>query len=906
MTGRTLAHYHVTEKLGAGGMGEVYRARDTRLHRDVAIKVLAPAFAQDPERLARFEREAQLLAQLNHQNIAAIYGFEQDRQECLSYLVLEYVPGENLKSPLPLEEALPIARKIIDAMEEAHEKGIIHRDLKPGNIRITPDGKVKVLDFGLAKALADDPPHADPARSPTMSLAATRAGTILGTAAYMSPEQARGRPLDRRTDIWSFGCVLYEMLTGRQAFGHDDVTDTIAAVVRAEPDFAALPPATPPHLRALLERCLRKDPLRRLRDIGEARLLFDEPPPAPVEPVPVEAPPPPAPPPPQRRRALPWAAASLFAIAAAASTWLWLRAPQPAQRPVLRLTMPLHARIDPRGAYPALSPDGAYLAFVAGSPRQIYIRQLDQPDAKPIPGTEDGYQPFFSPDGRWLGFHQTAKLKKVPVTGGATIALCDTDTGSPGSSWGADGTIVFAAAQTTGLSRVSAAGGKPEVLTKLDKGERSHRWPQVLPGGRAVVFTVSTEGQTSSDDARIAVLSLETGARRVLVEGGTHARYVPTSGQENRAGHLVYWRAGSLFAVPFDLKTLQVTGHAAPILEGVNGVSGFGHADFGFSNTGALAYAPGAPSAGLGRTLAWVDRQGKVEPIPAPPRAYSSPRLSPDGQRAAFDMATGGSGASSDIWVYEFARGTLTRLTFQGSNINPIWTPDGKRITFGLTHQGKSSLASVAADGSGSVATLASVEQPSAPNSWSPDGKILLFGAAGPARDIRILPGTGTGERKPQRFIESQFGLYNARFSPDGRWIAYISIESGQAQVYVQPAPGPDGKAQGGGKWQISTDGGTGPRWSANGRELFYLGSALGGKLMVAPIEPGPTFRAGVPKPLFELRLGARQGFDLHPDGKRFLVVLAPGQEETSAQPGQLNFVLEWFDEIRRRVDAGR
>jgi len=916
MTGKTLAHYQVTEKLGAGGMGEVYRARDTRLNRDVALKFLPAHFAQDPERLARFEREAQVLAQLNHQNIAAIYGFEHDKQECLCYLVLEYVPGETLPGPVPLEDLPAVLAQLIAALEEAHENGIVHRDLKPANIKITPEGKLKVLDFGLAKALADEGSSNASANSPTLAASAlTRGGMLLGTAAYMSPEQARGKRLDKRSDIFAFGSVLYEMLTGKQAFGGETISDSLGAILLKEPDRGLLPETTPAGLRRLLDRCLEKDPQRRLRDIGEARIILEE--------TPLEEPLPPAvipTPPPDRpgglSHRLPWAAAPLAALAAGLAVWLLARPPKPAPRPVARLTMTLPARFDFRGTQLALSPDGAHLAFLAGSPRQLYIRQMDQSEAKLVLGTEEAGGPFFSPDGRWVGFRHQSKLKKVPVTGGASITLCDTEPFTFGASWGADGTIVFASGTTAGLSRVSAAGGKPEALTRLDKGEISHRAPQVLPGGRAVLFTAGVEGQASWDDARIVLLALDSGQKRVLAEGGTYARYVPTGGPDTPAGHLVYWRAGSLFAVPFDLGKLQVTGSASPILEGVFGISPFGHVDFGFSDIGMLAYTPGGPASQGASTLAWVDRQGKVEPIPAPPRAYGSLRLSPDGQRVAVEIGAPGA-AASDIWVYEFARGTATRLTFQGRNTEPLWTPDGKRVTFATAAEGKAGLAWVAADGSGAVENLASLEKPSAPFSWSPDGRILSFGLGVIAdRDIWILPAagqpsgapTGPGERKPRPFLETRFSIYYARSSPDGRWIAYSSNESGQAQVFVQPAPGPEGKAQGSGKWQISNDGGVYPRWSSSGRELFYLGgqSMFGGKLMVAAIDPGPAFRAAVPQPLFDLRLAVRAAFDVAPDGKRFLVVQAPGQELAAAQPVQLNFVLEWFEEIRRRTAAGK
>jgi len=891
MTGRTLGHYQVTEKLGAGGMGEVWRAHDTRLNRDVALKFLPAAFANDRGRLARFEREAQLLAQLNHPNIGGIHGLEES--DGVPYLVLEYVPGENLRGPLAIDELLPVIRQIIDALEEAHENGIVHRDLKPANIKITPDRKLKVLDFGLAKALIGDPVDEVAANSPTLAASAlTRGAVLLGTAAYMSPEQARGHKADKRADIFAFGSVLYEMLTGKQAFGGPTISDSLAAILTKEPDRALLPASTPANLRAVLERCLEKEPKLRLRDIGEARILLDQV----VMGIPAR--------PPDRPGGLspllPWAVAALATALAAAAIWTALRAPSPQPRPVTRVSMSVPPRSGGIPFYaPALSPDGTLLAFTAGANSQIHIRQLNEFDAKPLSGTENSGAPFFSPDGRWLAFHarQERKLKKVPVIGGTALTLCDIEIQfSQGGSWGADGTIIVPLSNA-GLSRVSAAGGKPELLTKPDpkKGETSHRWPQILPGGQAVIFTAGRFG--SFDDGRITLFSLKTGEQRVLLEGAGQARYVPTNGPESRAGHLVYWRAGSLFAVPFNLKTLQVAGQAAPILEGVAGSSSAGVADFSFSETGALVYAPGVTQTARSRPMVWVDRQGKAEPIPAPQHLYNYPHLSPDGQRIAV--------GAIDVWVYDLARGTLTRLTFQGINRFPVWTPDGKRVTFLSSVQGKQSTAWTSADGSGAAETLASVAQGGVPWSWSPDGKLLLYSAgARGARNVWVLP--LEGQRKPAPFIETQFNVDDAQFSPDGRWVAYTSNESSPTQVYVQPAPGPDGKPRAGGKWQVSTTGGGDPRWVRRGRELLYRTRTTGGHVMAVAIDPGPTFRAGVPKPLFEDRY-ATQGWDVSADGKRFLMLRSESgaEEETSAATAQLHVVLEWFEEIKRRVRAG-
>ncbi len=879
MLGRTLGRYQITDQLGAGGMGEVWRARDARLGRDVAIKILPPAFAQDPERLARFEREAQVLAALNHPNIAAVYGLEEaDGAPCL---VLEMVPGETLRGPVSPDEALLIARQIIDALEEAHEKGIVHRDLKPANIKITPEGKVKVLDFGLAKALEGDAAAHLSTQSPTLTVAAlTRGGVLLGTAAYMSPEQARGKPVDKRSDIWAFGCVLYEMLTGKQAFGGETVTDSLAAIVKNEPDWSALPESTPPQVRRLLQRCLEKDPKRRLRDIGEARILLDEPAPA-ITPQPASIPHPPAPIP-----RMPWAVAAAAAAAAAVGFWGWLGAPEPAARPVMRLTAALPSTTGAR--WLAVSRDGTRLAFRGDN--QIYVRSGDQFEAKRVPGTEGAFGVFLSPDGQWIAYGDRSKLKKVPVNGGAPITLCDGGAGY-GASWGPDGNIVFATAGSWGLKRVSSAGGKPEDLTKPDvqKGE-THRWPEVLPDGSGVLFTIGGAAFASWDDAKIAVLDLKTGRQRVLVEGGTVARYVPT-------GHLVYWRAGSLFAVPFDLRRLEVTGQAVPVLEGVAGVASVGFADFGISNTGMLAYVPGGAE-GSNMHLAWVDRQGKAQLLAAPPKPYYSPRVSPDGRRVAMSM--GDARAASDIWVYDVDRSTLTRVTFQAGAWAPAWTPDGRSLVYRSKAGDKGTFALAAADGSAGVQTLALVDMQAFGGQLSPDGKLLVFPQPGKAGKIDLwtvaVDTSAAGEPKPSAFLETAFDKFAPAFSPDGRWIAYQSSETGQMQVYVQGAPRAGGSPAAG-KWQISTDGGTVPVWARSGRELFYRNAD---KVMAVEVVPGPSFRAGTPKTLFEGRY-ARGGYDAAPDGKRFLMMQSAQSE---AGPAQLHVVMNWFEELRRRAPA--
>ena len=876
MIGETLAHYRVEEKLGAGGMGEVYRAADTKLHRDVAIKVLPPEFSGDPERIARFEREAQVLASLNHPNIAAIYGLEESGD--LHYLVLEYVPGETLAGPLPAGEALRIAHQITDALEAAHEKGIMHRDLKPANIKVTPEGKVKVLDFGLAKAFAGDPARQDPSQSPTMSASPTRVGVIMGTAAYMSPEQASARPLDRRTDIWSFGCVLYELLSGRQAFGCQTLSDTLSAVLSREPDWTRLPASAPPGVERLLRRCLQKDPSRRLRDIGDAWSETEQ------EPVagPRGAP--------RWRTALPWA---LAAMLAAVTIWSLTRAPAPAPRPVATLVMPLaQSLVTSGGGGPlAFSPDGRRLVYIGGSgeSHQLFLRELNRLEATPLTGTDGAGHPFFSPDGQWIGFFAQGRLKKISVSGGAALPICDVSD-DRGASWGSDGTIVFSPGFNSGLSKVPAAGGSPQVVTKPDfaSGEISHRWPHVLPGGKAVLFTIKTAGITSFDDARIAVQRLDSGERRILVEGGTDGRYVP-------GGHLVYIREGKLLAARFDLARLQVTGPPVAVLDGVMPADTGGIAYFTFSQDGSLAYATG--SGALGDSLAWVDRQGASRPLPAPPREYLDLRFSPDGRRLVLAITA----PNDDIWTYDLERDSLTRLTFANGNSRfPIWTPDGKRVTYGSEQPGRAlNLFWKPADGSGAEERLAESEFRQYPTSWSPDGRVLAFSQRHPKTggDVWLL--SMEDKRAARPLLNSPYNESEARFSPDGRWLAYVSDETGRSEVYVRPFPA------GGGKSQVSTDGGAEPVWAPNGRELFYRN---GDRVMAVAVAAQPSFSAARPAELF-----VRKGFsappgwesaayDVAPDGRSFLMI----KPSEYRGPRQLSVVLNWFGELKQRASAAR
>ncbi|HYL39222.1 MAG TPA: protein kinase [Bryobacteraceae bacterium] len=876
--GTRLGSYEILAPLGAGGMGEVYRARDARLNRDVAIKTLPPAFAGDSNRMARFQREAQALAALNHPNIASIYGLEESGG--VRALVMELVEGPTLAErlaggPIAIPEALAIARQIADALEAAHDKGIIHRDLKPANIKFTADGKLKVLDFGLAKAFDADAASGNLANSPTLTLEATRAGVILGTAAYMSPEQARGKAVDKRADIWAFGVVLLEMLTGKSAFEGETVSDTLAAVLRADVDWSQLPADTPPKVRRLLQRCLERDVKRRLRDIGDAWIEID----APEEPV---APAPPVSEPVARGRMwwLPWAAAVL--IGGAGLGWGLLHRPPREPRTVVRWS---YSQKGFFGA-PVLSRDGTRLTTTdqVDGKYSLSLRMMDQLEGKPIPGTDDFVLGDFSPDGQWIASFARAerKLKKIPATGGTPITLADA---APfGATWGDDGYIVFSDGK--GLMRVSSSGGTPQKLTTPDakKGESAHRTPHFLPGARAVVFTIA-----GLPSAQIAVLDLKKGSYRVVVPDGQDGRYVPT-------GHLVYLRGGTLFAAPFDAASLTVTGPEAPVVESV-ATTGPDNAiaEYSFSDRGLLTYIQGVGQ-GSGTVLEWLDAQGQVQAL-SDTQLWGTGRLSPDGRRIANTINAGAGAASAgDIWVFEVERRTRQRLTFGGQNQNPIWTPDGRRITFGATVSGKSGLYSVMADGSAKAELLLATDSPPTPTSWSPDGKTLLYvqSAAGKPSRLWVLPLSG-GAGKPAPLHDTEANETDGQISPDGKWVAYVSTESGQQEIYVQPFPGP------GGKERISTQGGNSVRWSHSGRELLYLTRSPDRAAMSVDIQTAPVLHVGLPREISKRPFGTT--WDPAPDGKRFLIEEPPGAQQFSRV---MVGVSDWFEELRARVPLKR
>ena len=890
--GTRLGTYEVTSHIGSGGMGEVYRAHDSKLERDVAIKVLPEQFARDPERLARFQHEAKMLASLNHPNIAMIHGLEQSGNT--HYLVMELVPGETLRErvaggrPVPVEEALTIAKQIAEALEAAHnsEKAIIHRDLKPANVKVTPEGRVKVLDFGLAKAFAADTATEDPSNSPTLSMNPTMQGVIMGTAAYMSPEQARGKTVTKATDIWAFGCVLYELLTGRQAFRGEDVTEILAAVVTKEPAFDALPANTPPAIRTLLQRCLRKDRRQRLQDATDARIEIEESLTVPVAPAAAPA---------AKRWAqvAVWSAASSLAVGVLAGIAVWnLKSspPPPVSRSVFSLPPGDRlARTDVPAI--ALSPDGSHMVYAASRNgiQQLYLRAMNSFEPNPMPGTEGAISPFFSPDGQWIGFFAEGKLKKISTNGGAAVSLSSaTVSTAVSATWGSDDTIVFQNTLTGGLWQVSAAGGTPKRLNSLAKGESSNRWPQFLPTAKAVLFAANTS--VSWITPQLALYRLDTGERRNLISG-TRPYYSST-------GHLLYVQGGTLMAVPFDLQRMEVSSTPVPAAEDILQSLGSGMAQYSISENGSLAYLPGGIQGGQS-TLVWVDRKGAEQPLPAPPHSYRSPRVSPDGKRVAVVLDESG----GYVWIYDTGRDTLTRLTFEASGSNSLaWMRDAKKLAYG--GGAPMNLFWQAADGSGKAERLATSENQQLPISWSADGQALAYMDQNPATnyDIWVLPlgdpSAGSGQdRKAQPFLRTAAYESVPQFSPDGRWLAYVSDESGRFEIYVQPYPGP------GGKYQISADGGTEPVWNPSGREVFYRS---GGKMMAVDVAMQPSFSAGKPRMLFEGPHLSIQttipSYDVSPDGQRFLMLKPTEQTQATTQ---INIVQNWFEELKRRVPTG-
>jgi serine/threonine-protein kinase len=900
-TGTRLGPYEILSAIGAGGMGEVYRARDTRLDRIVAIKVLPTHLADRSELRERFEREARTIAGLNHPHICTLFDIGQ--QDGTDFLVMEYLEGETLaqrlaKGPLPLEQVLQYAVEISDALDKAHRKGVTHRDLKPGNIMLTKSG-TKLLDFGLAKLKQEAAPaNVSLSDLPTANEPLTAQGSIVGTIQYMAPEQLEGKEVDARADIFAFGAVVYEMATGKRAFEGKSQASLIAAILERDPPaMSALQPMTPPALDRLVKKCLAKEPEKRwqaasdvcdeLKWIAEGGSQVAFSPTHATKGVRSLG----------RRELILGSGASLLA-AAVTGIAAWRLKPSPSQ-PVTRtvITLPPGQQLAglENGPALALSPNGTLLAYVArqGGMQQLYLRTMDSLEARPIPGTEGAIEPFFSPDGQWLGFFAGGKLRKVSVSGGAALTLSDA-VNSAGASWGSQGMIAFApAADLSPLQQVPETGGAPEALTRFDKGEVTHRWPDFLPGGKAVLFAGGGNVNYFTD-AHVAVQAVGTGERRNLTQEGTNPRYAST-------GHLIYAQGGNLMAVPFDLQRLAVIGAAIPVVEDVLQSTSSGAAQYSISATGSLVYVSGAVQSAQCK-LVWVSRNGEAQPLVAPAHAYLGPRVSPDGRKIAVAIQE----QEAQIWQYDLARETLTRLTFEGNNnVAPSWTPDGKRIAFISNAAAPQNIFWLLADGSGGLERLTTSQYTQVPMSWSADGQMLAFLEVNPSTgyDIWVLrmgdPSASSGQvRKAEPFLRTSFNESVPRFSRDGHWLAYISNESGRYEVYVQPFPGP------GGKWQISTEGGTEPLWNPNGRELFYRS---GNKIMAVDVTTQPGFAAGTPRKLFEGPYLpsplTNPNYDVSPDGQRFLM-LKPS-ESAEAAPTQINVVLNWFEELKRRVPTG-
>ena len=859
--GTRLGSYEIIEGLGAGGMGEVYRAHDTVLHRDVALKIVRPDLLHHPESLVRLRREARALAALNHPNIATIHGLAELDDGC--GIVMELVTGDTLAETLKqrrlkVDEAIRLAAQIAAALDAAHEQGIVHRDLKPANVKVTLDGQVKVLDFGLATS------DGRPSETHATALV-TSPGIIAGTAPYMSPEQARGTAIDHRTDVWAFGCVLFEMLSGRRAFGGGSQSDILVAILEKEPDWTVLPNELPTGVRRLVKRCLHKDVRRRIRDIGDARLELEDAAVAehhsdfPAAPLTMSRP-----------RRLPGRAVALVAVGAAIgglAVLAWRPAPTPAAANEVRfsIVLPDEERVAATtvGAM-ALSPDSRTIVYVGarGNTTQLLLRPIDTAIGTPMPGTADATSPFFSTDGEWIGFFADGLLKKVPVRGGQPVPLCDAPDGL-GGTWSPSGTIVFASATGGPLQQVSANGGSPVRVTTLDvsRGEFSHRWPEFLPDGETLLFTVGSLGEW--DDAEIFAQSISTGKRTLILKGGTYPRYLAT-------GYLAYAHNRAIWLSAFDASRLTLSGSPVRALDQVM-TSVDGAAQFGVSPTGAVVYQPSAPFPA--RRLIVVDGSGPT-PLAAPPHAYASPRVAPDGRKVLLGVAD----QEEHVWVYDLAEGTLRQLTFEASNPTPIWSADGRQVTFASNRHGAMNLFTVPAGGDGAAERLTISDSLQRPGSWSPDGEVLAFVEQHPSTGRDIWLRRRNGERTPWAANEADESA--PRFSPDGTRIAYVSNESGEAEVYVRTLNG-SGPVR-----RVSTSGGSEPVWRRDGAALYFRSY---GRVFEAPLSGGAhrvVFDGAAEPGTFDAA-----GYDVIGNTARFLMITS---NSPNVAPSELRVILNW------------
>ncbi len=891
--GSRLGPYEVMSALGVGGMGEVYRARDTRLDRTVAIKVLPSHLSQSPEFRQRFEREAKTISSLSHPHICALYDvgqavLEEDRRPApgagrqISYIVMEYLKGETLtdrlaKGPLATEQVLRHAIEIADALDKAHRQGIVHRDLKPGNVMLTKSG-VKLVDFGLAKFSASAPITPGLSLLPTQEGAnLTAEGTILGTFQYMAPEQLEGKEADARTDIFAFGAVLYEMATGQKAFSGKSQASLIASIIGSDPPpISSVQPMTPPALDRVVKTCLAKDPEDRWQTAHDVMLQLKwiaEGGSQAGIPAPLAA----------RRRGrerLAWVVNALTAILAVAATLVVLQIRREPSRVIQSsINPPEKSRFSFEDGPMALSPDGRRLAFVARAPegkKLLWVRPLDALLAQPLAGTEGASFHFWSADSRFLGFFADGKLKRIDASGGSPETLCDAPQGR-GGTWSRDGVILFAPTVGGPIYRVSSSGGSATPVTRVDPSRRetSHRWPCFLPDGRHFLYLVQGE------KGGLHVGSLDSKEEKLLLLANSNVAYAPP-------GYILFFRERTLRAQPFDAKRLQLTGEAFPLAEQVQSNAAFANANFSVSENGVLAYLGGA--ANLSQ-LVWLDRSGKRLGSVGEPADYWDPRISHDGRRIAYVIND--AAGNGDIWLYDVSRRVATRFTFDPENdYAPVWSPDDSRIVFTSYRKGPGDLYQKVSTGAGSDELLLGSSSRKIPSGWSPDGRFLALHLLQPKTSWDILV-FSLGDRKLIPYLQTEFAEYGAQFSPDGRWVAYVSAESGRPEIYVQPFPGP------GGKWQISTAGGSMPAWRRDGKELFYI--APDSKLMVARVRTGSTFEAEVPESLFESRQKSfggltRRQYDVSPDGQRFLVNWA--MEEESSTP--ITLVQNWTAKARR------